>query len=74
MFDNLIVRDDIEQAFCNAIRKGLDSNKYMYMHSTRWFDYFKHIDTRGYTKYFNLFGGIKNNLITMKEHRSKSLV
>lgn len=65
VFDDLIIRDSHEQVFSNAI--GINPNEYMYMYSTRWFDFFKHIDTRDYKKYFNLVGGI--NIEFAKEEK-----
>lgn len=46
----MIIRD-FEQAFENAISKGLKPAKYMYMYSDEQYDYFKHVDTREYVKY-----------------------
>ena len=65
IFDNLLVRDP-KDAFDNALRKGMKNpDDYMYMHSTRFKDYFKHRDSREYISYFNLFG----KLIAMKEYK-----
>lgn len=57
--ENSIFRElkiyDYKAAFHNAIKKGLKNpDDYMYMYSTRFKDYFKHHQTRGYISYFNL--------------------
>jgi hypothetical protein len=50
--------NDSKQAFDHAIRRGLKNPEdYMYMHSTRFLDYFKHCDTRAYRSFIN-FGNI----------------
>lgn len=46
----MIIRDP-QEAFENAIKKGLKADDYMYMYSADGFDFFKHIDTRNYVKY-----------------------
>lgn len=62
IFDGLILFDHVK-AFENAIKKGMKNPEdYMYMYSTKFRDYFKHIDTRRYTSYFNL-GNIFNYYI-----------
>lgn len=44
-----------KNAFENAIKKGLKKPEdYMYMNSTRLFDYFKNRDTRCYIRFLNL--------------------
>ncbi len=51
----VFVYDDYEQAFENAIKKGLKNiDKWMYMYSAGFRDYFKHSLTREYTSYINL--------------------
>ena len=43
---------DPEEAFSNAIKKGLKNpDDYMYMYSDNNKDYFKHIDTREYIEF-----------------------
>lgn len=54
VFDQLKINDP-KQAFENAIKKGMKNpDDWMYMHSTRFMDHFKHHDTRGYKSYINL--------------------
>lgn len=63
IFDDLIVRNP-ELAFENAIKKGMKNpHDYMYMHSSKFKDYFKHKDTRAYRTYFNL----KGELMTLEK-------
>ncbi|NLD46170.1 MAG: hypothetical protein GX660_03080 [Clostridiaceae bacterium] len=51
IFSCLTIRDP-EQAFQNAIKKGLKNpDDYMYMHSAEGKDFFKHIDTRSYISF-----------------------
>lgn len=58
IFDGLNINDP-QETFQNAIKKGMKNPEdYMYMHSTRFKDYFKHRRTRTYVSYFhfkNLF-------------------
>ena len=46
----MIIRDP-QEAFENAIKKGLKADDYMYMYSADGYDFFKHIDTRLYVKF-----------------------
>lgn len=53
IFSHIIINEP-EKAFENAIKKGLKNPQdWMYMNSTRYRDYFKHIDTRAYISYWN---------------------
>lgn len=53
IFSSLDIRDP-QQAFQNAINSGLKNPQdYMYMHSDKENDYFKHKDTRNYISFKN---------------------
>lgn len=65
-FDNLLVRNT-EAAFANAINKGMiNPENYMYMYSTVFRDYFKHIDYRNFKSFFTMNCG----LMIMKHYRT----
>lgn len=54
IFSRMKVKKDINEAFDNAIKKGMhNSNEWMYMYSSRRKDYFKHYWTREYCSYTN---------------------
>ncbi len=53
IFSDLDVRDP-DLAFKNAIKRGLKHPEdYMYMHSDKKYDYFKHYVTRNYIRFRN---------------------
>ena len=52
IFKTLKIRENPNDAFDNAIKRGLDNPwDYMYMYSENGRDYFKHKDTRKYKSY-----------------------
>lgn len=52
VFAELQIRENIDDAFENAINKGMKNpGNWMYMYSEKGRDYFKHFDTREYQSY-----------------------
>ncbi len=52
VFKNLDIRENPDDAFDNAIKKGMKNpDDWMYMYSKNCRDYFKHCDTRRYISY-----------------------
>ena len=52
IFSRMMIRENSEKAFINAINKGLSNPEdYMYMYSVNGKDYFKHIVTRKYISF-----------------------
>lgn len=52
IFSGLIVRENTQDAFENAIKRGMkEPNDWMYMYSRNYRDYFKNYWTRNYISY-----------------------
>ena len=65
IFAGLKIRENPDDAFENAIKKGMKNPEdWMYMYSQWGKDYFKNTCTRGYVSYrqFSIIDFIKNNI------------
>lgn len=70
IFAGMKVRENAEEAFENAIKRGMkDPGDWMYMYSEHGRDYFKHHYTRRYKSYpqFGIIEKFKNKIQKEKE-------